>query len=460
MISYSIINKSRLEGALRLDAEYYQSEYLNSAKIIENYGYKNLGDLLEVLTDYHANGSYEVLKSNVEISSNRDFALIIRSVDLERGSFDDDVRYVSEKAYNFLKKTKVFGNEIIIDKIGNTGAVYLMPNLNRPVTLGMNLFMLRLKKETDPEFLYVFLNSKLGKSAISQRITGTNPTSIDKSSVRSIKIPTVSNNFSNEISHTVKDIIVLQEKSKSLYCQAEDLLLEELGLKNFNAKEKLWNTVKLSEIKKANRIDAEYFQPKYDKIVSLIRANKGIKLGEIVSIKKGIEPGAEEYQEQGKLFIRVSSLSKQGITDKDQKYLSDKLYQKLKKDLEPKTGEILLTKDATPGIAYVLKESIEGIISGGILRLKVKADVDAEYLALCINSLIGQMQAERDAGGSIIAHWKPEQIKNILIPILPKSIQQKIADLVRQSHEARKKAKELLEEAKHKVEQLIEEGGK
>jgi len=66
------------------------------------------------------------------------------------------------------------------------------------------------------------------------------------------------------------------------------------------------------------------------------------------------------------------------------------------------------------------------------------------------------MQAERDGGGSIITHWRPEQIKNVLIPILPKPTQQKIANLVQKSHEVRKKAKELLEQAKYKVEQLIE----
>ncbi|KKS64194.1 MAG: Type I restriction modification DNA specificity domain protein, partial [Parcubacteria group bacterium GW2011_GWB1_42_6] len=120
-------------------------------------------------------------------------------------------------------------------------------------------------------------------------------------------------------------------------------------------------------------------------------------------------------------------------------------------------GEILLTKDASPGVAYVLKENIEGIISGGILRLKIKnQEIEDEYLALCVNSVIGRMQAERDAGGSIIAHWKPEQIKNMAIPILPKPIQQEISGLIRQSHDARKKAKELLEEAKRKVEELIE----
>ena len=85
-------------------------------------------------------------------------------------------------------------------------------------------------------------------------------------------------------------------------------------------------------------------------------------------------------------------------------------------------------------------------------------EIDSEYLSLVISSIIGQMQAERDAGGSIMAHWKPEQIKNILIPILPKEIQEKIADLVKKSHEARKKSKELLEEAKRRVEEMIEKG--
>ncbi|MEX2033114.1 MAG: restriction endonuclease subunit S, partial [Candidatus Colwellbacteria bacterium] len=181
--------------------------------------------------------------------------------------------------------------------------------------------------------------------------------------------------------------------------------------------------------------------------------NQNAKLvDEIVSVKKGIEPGAEAYQDEGKLFIRVSSLSKNGVEDKDQKYLSDELYQKLKKNYEPGVGEILLTKDATPGIAYAVKEPIEGIISGGILRLKSKNEkVENEYLALCLNSIIGQMQAERDGGGSIITHWRPEQVKSVLVPVLPKPTQQKIADLVQKSHEARSKAKQLLAQAKNRV---------
>jgi len=66
------------------------------------------------------------------------------------------------------------------------------------------------------------------------------------------------------------------------------------------------------------------------------------------------------------------------------------------------------------------------------------------------------ISSERDSGGSVITHWRPEQIKNLLIPLLPLETQLKIASLVQRSHEARRRAKELLEEAKRKVEEAIE----
>ena len=36
-------------------------------------------------------------------------------------------------------------------------------------------------------------------------------------------------------------------------------------------------------------------------------------------MEKGFEPGSEVYQNEGKLFIRVSNISEHGIIDKDQK---------------------------------------------------------------------------------------------------------------------------------------------
>jgi hypothetical protein len=293
---------------------------------------------------------------------------------------------------------------------------------------------------------------------IQRILAGTGQPTITSDLIKQIRIP-----INEQIVSVVDDVSEKAfrqfDKSTALYSEAEDTLLDGLGLKDFQPKYKLSYTASLSKAFGVHRVDAEYFQPSYEDLARKLSETVEVKPLKyfLLDIKRGIEVGGEQYQEEGKPFIRVSNLSIHGLIERDQKYIDKTLYAKLAGEYEPKIGELLLTKDATPGVAYVVKEPIEGIIAGGILRLLVdEIRINKEYLALCINSLVGKLQIERDGGGSVITHWRPEQIKKLVIPLLPSHTQQKIESLVQQSHEARKKAKELLEEAKSKVENLIE----
>ena len=68
------------------------------------------------------------------------------------------------------------------------------------------------------------------------------------------------------------------------------------------------------------------------------------------------------------------------------------------------------------------------------------------------------MQSQRDAGGSIIKHWKPSEIAEILIPIIDKNIQTKIEEKIKESFKLKEESKQLLEVAKRAVEVAIEDG--
>lgn len=68
------------------------------------------------------------------------------------------------------------------------------------------------------------------------------------------------------------------------------------------------------------------------------------------------------------------------------------------------------------------------------------------------------MQAERDAGGSVIQHWKPSEIENVVIPILSDDIQKQITENIRESFALRARSQQLLELAKTAVEIAIEQG--
>ena len=141
---------------------------------------------------------------------------------------------------------------------------------------------------------------------------------------------------------------------------------------------------------------------------------------------------------------------------------SNRLYygnSKLSKSLYPTKETILFSKDGSVGTAYMVCENMQAVTSGAILHLTVKdkTKILPLYLILVLNSeVVQQQQAERDAGGSIILHWRINKIENVIVPIVDYKIQQQIAELTEQSFSLRTESEHLLEEEKGMVESEIE----
>jgi type I restriction enzyme S subunit len=180
------------------------------------------GKMISVLTDYHANGSYKVLKKHVELLDQKNYALMVRTTDLEKNNFEDGVKYITKEAYDFLNKTKVFGNELIMNKIGSAGNIYLMPKLNVPVSLGMNQFLIRLNESCNSIFVFKLLKSEYGKKNIEKQVRGAVTKSITKDAVRDIDLLLPPLNLQNQFAQTIEKI----ESQKSLY-EAELTKLQE-----------------------------------------------------------------------------------------------------------------------------------------------------------------------------------------------------------------------------------------
>ena len=76
-----------------------------------------------------------------------------------------------------------------------------------------------------------------------------------------------------------------------------------------------------------------------------------------------------------------------------------------------------------------------------------------------LNSVAVKMQAEKNAVGSIINHWKKSEIENVIIPIIAKEKQEQISKLLVESENLRNESKSILEKAVKAVEMAIEYGG-
>ncbi len=75
-----------------------------------------LGDLLELLTDYHANGSYKILKQNIILLDEPDYAIMIRTTNFERNEFDTSLKYITEDAEHVIELLSLGINVLEVSK--------------------------------------------------------------------------------------------------------------------------------------------------------------------------------------------------------------------------------------------------------------------------------------------------------------------------------------------------------
>jgi type I restriction enzyme S subunit len=107
-----------------------------------------LENVITVLTDFTANGSFASLAQNVKYLDKPNYARLIRLTDI-RADFKNDAIYISKDAYSFLSKSKLFGNELLLANVGAyAGYSFLYPNrLPFKGSLGPNMFLIKFNEK-------------------------------------------------------------------------------------------------------------------------------------------------------------------------------------------------------------------------------------------------------------------------------------------------------------------------
>lgn len=260
MITYSIIQKSQLEGAKRLDAEYYQPEYLGLRENLGRAGSVKLWRDIEgrFITgpfgsefnteNYVTDGKYRYVRGK----DVKDFFLT-----------DEDNVYIPDEDYMRLKKYSLNEGDILISVVGTPGIASIVDKTIPPAIFSCKSTAYRTKA-INPFYFIAYLNSSYGRKLLERSVRGAVQTGLNIDDLKDLPVYVPVESDQRAIASIVEQAKASYDESKSLYSQAEEMLLEELRLKDFEADgELLWNVVNLSDAKAAGRMDAEYFQPKY-----------------------------------------------------------------------------------------------------------------------------------------------------------------------------------------------------
>jgi Restriction endonuclease S subunits len=445
----SELKLSEIENGLRIDAELYKKELVFFEQKIKTLQYSTLGEEVRLIKK----GIFDI---KAECYSDTGIPFV-RISNLKNCVIDtSDIVYIPEEENFKNLSTCLKRDDIILSKTANAAASLV--NLEICNT-SQDTVAIKLKDNSrlNSHFIVIFLNTKYGLKQMQRWFTGNIQMHLNLEDCKTnLIIPIYSETFQNIIREKFKESIDLIEKSKLIYKNVQNLLLEKLGLFGWKIPNETATIKNFTEsFLESGRLDAEYYQPKYYEVVQHVKQTSFDLLGNLVTIKKSIEPGSDAYLSEGVPFIRVADLSKFGLSE-TVVFLNRNEYDI--EALKPRKDTILLSKDGTVGIAYKIEEDIEAVTSGAILHLCVNDKrILPDYLCLVLNSMVVQYQAERDAGGSIIQHWKTDEIKQVVVPILSQEIQIQLKDLVQNSFFLQEKSKQLLDAAKHAVELAIDE---
>lgn len=457
-IPYSYVKNTL---TLRYDAEYYQKSYIDIEKFIlcHRAEFKSIEEL-------GLNVDASAFYPSLEPFYNTGNIPFIRVADVKNYIDYNNCVCIPIMGSDFSTLHKCYPGDIVLTKGGRVGTAGLITKISYVTRDLITIDSSRLPRESYIT-LYLYLSSNF---AFRQMLRSSSMTAQPHLTITLIKTLLIKE-FSHLFKIKMRELYDRAEnaylQAQAAYAEAEKLLAYALTNRTVfeDAAPKAARNTSIKTLGNSflvsGRLDAEYYQPKYDALFETLSKFPSNKLGGengIVKIMKSIEPGSNAYVEEGIPFVRVSDISKFEISEPEIKICNDVVSDP--KELFPQKDTILLSKDGSVGIAYKVESTLPVITSGALLHLTIrdKTKVLPDYLTLMLNSPIVQLQAERDSNGAIIQHWKPSEIENVIIPILDMEIQKEIAAQVQKSFAFRKQSKQILEYAKQAVEMAIERG--
>lgn len=367
----------------------------------------------------------------------------------------DNLIYISEFDNLRLKSSQLFEDDLILSKVGNTIGYYARVDTNiKNCNISENNIGIKLNSYNREEKHYImaFLNSKYGNILTLRRISGNAQPKLNVFDISEIPIPQFTEEFYKKISDKIIKADEIKQQSKSLYSQAEDLLLGELGLKDWQPKNTLHTTKKFSDFAQSGRLDAEYYQSKYDEIERELSKKNTLEISKVGQIcDKNFTPlDNVEYK-----YIELADIGTFGEITSCTTAFGYELPSRARRIVHK--GDVLISsiEGSLQSCAIVPKEFDNALCSTGFYVMTPNK-LNAESLLILLKTKVIQLLLKKGCSGTILTNISKDDFLKIKLPILPESIQTKIASLIQQSFECKAQRKQLLEDAKRMVEEEIE----
>lgn len=456
MAVWSAVSISALEYS-RIDAEFYQPMYLNELeswrRLNERVGVAKLGRIIAMPVRTGRTPRSRLIKGDEECIR------FIKTDTVREGSIDfNNSALLPARVVN--ERDIIPDDAVVMTIIGATPEIIGRTAIVRPddpeCVTNQNIAVISTNENFDPYFLTAYFQTKWGRDQVWRHSRRTEQVNLNCREVERILVPNPTLATQVAIGNLVRHSFASADHSVELCQEAQQFLEAELGMDKLTFQEPVgyisrFSTINLSDTFSAGRVDAQCFAPdvlfyenwlhthaQCDHLGLLLRTSaKGRQQTDIVD-------GSTDY-------CSIKHITGKEMID------AAKCFAKANTPLAGLDDLLLAITGATIGKIGIVKRYELLAFSGDLLCLRTGEMIDPHYLLLVLDHKIGQVQFNRWITGSTNGHLAPRDIARVLVPRLSKESEANIAELVKSSLSKRQESEQLLEQAKVRVEQLIEE---
>ena len=386
----------------------------------------------------------------------------IRISNIKLLEFDTtDLVYIPKEIHKKEIKTELNKGDIVISKIGSIGNIGIINEELSPCNFSQNNIGIKMNGKIDSHYLATYMISKYCLFQLHRYSTIQVQSKLNLSDIRNLIVPIPSPEIQKYIGDKVRKAEELREEAKRLKKEAEEIIYKKLGNiiledeKNYTA-----NYIREKDI--FERIDSEYYKEKYFRLQKQLKS-KGFSLKTLDELCDSNIFNGRTYKTTNKkrkyMNIGVGELGDWFILENGDKYIDENINTNYLLDRYSIIwgNSAHLAKYIGEKVNINLETNLY-VPTTEITCIKPNLDkINPYYLFLYMKSNWGYYQIQRTVKG-MTAHSYPEDVSKIIVPILDFSLEELnvMKSAVELGYRYTKESKQLIQEAKQDVEDLIE----
>ncbi len=425
----------------RWDSEYFQKDNIHRISLLDAVQSQALGEIAFVTDGIHASIDF-CEGSGIRLYSAKHPKLGFCDV--------GDVEEINAKQHKSNPRTALGSSDILISTVGTIGNACIVEPWMLPANADRHVGIIRAKS-VDSHFLLAFLISDFGRFQSNRESTGNVQQSLFISKLINFRVPVFPKRLETAISQLVSRALSANQDAARLLLNAEDMLLRDLHLDDWQPPEPLTYTRRASDVFAAGRMDADYFAPRVDGLLKRL-SRGGQTVGDVAPARreKFKSAGVDEFD-----YIEISDVQSDGTVASSRMAGREA---PSRATWHVHAGDVL-TSTVRPIrrlSALVTPEQDGFVCSSGFVVLqprRVAPEVCLTYLRL---PLVCELM-DLHTSASLYPAISDTDLLTLPFPEIDEPACVRIVDAVRSAHAARRCAHALLERAKRAVEIAIEE---